>query len=78
MAKLEGKLPFTNAIYQCMLTGKKIKVVSRDRKAGGNVLINYRYEKSGVDASIDSGDFYGQFKRCKEGTPFHIEEGWNE
>lgn len=78
MAKLEGKLPFVDAIYQCKLTGKKIKVISRTRKVGGGVLINYRYERSGVDAAIEAYAFYKKFKRCKEGTAFHIEEGWNE
>lgn len=78
MAKLEGKLPFTNAIYSFRTTGELIKVVGKERNArDGTVVIDYVDGRNQVN-SILSTFFYDTFKRCKEGTAFHIEEGWNE
>lgn len=77
MAKLEGKLPFTNGIYSFRETGELVKVVSRERRVGGDTDIHLVNQRNST-YTIDSRNFYDIFKRCKEGTAFHIEEGWNE
>jgi hypothetical protein len=62
MSNLQGKLPFVGAIY---------------RQRGGVVKITCRSEKGHV-ILVSAENFYEKFKRMKEGTPFTVEEGWNE
>lgn len=77
MAKLEGKLPFTNAIYADRDDGELVKVVSRERIGDGITWIHYVNQQNQLH-TLDANIWYDNFKRCKEGTAFHIEEGWNE
>ena len=78
MAKLEGKLPFVGAVYHEMKSKLvKIRVVERERVRNGPTIIHFQYEHGKRDV-IYADIFYDAFKRCKEGTAFHIEEGWNE
>lgn len=79
MAKLEGKLPFVGAVYKSRIDGEKIKVTARERdNRDGSTMIYSQTEKTGSVVITHSDVFYEQFKRCKDGTAFHIEEGWNE
>ena len=77
MAKLEGKLPFTNGIYSFRENGKKVKVTRKDVALNGTAVIYLIDEQNRIWSTVSSL-FYEQFKRCKEGTAFRIEEGWNE
>lgn len=77
MAKLEGKLPFTNAIYANRDNGELVKVVSREGTMEGITWIHYVNQQN-QQYMADGAGWYDTFKRCKEGTPFHIEGGWNE
>lgn len=77
MSKLEGKLPFTNAIYAHRDNGELIKVVSRERTREGITWVHYINERN-QQFMADAAGWYYAFKRCKEGTAFNIEEGWNE
>lgn len=78
MSKLEGKLPFIKAIYSFRATGELIKVVGRERNPRDNTVVIDYVDVRGAVHSILSTFFYDTFKRCKEGTEFHIQEGWNE
>lgn len=79
MAKLEGKLPFVGAVYQHRESGTKIRITARERIRGHQeTILAYQYEKTGNVDSCSASGFYDIYKRCKDGTAFHIEEGWNE
>lgn len=77
MSNLQGKLPFVGAIYRSVEDGVKIMVTERERQRGGVVKITCRSEKGYVEL-VSAENFYEKFKRMKEGTPFTVQEGWNE
>lgn len=76
MSSLKGKLPYVGAIYRRIEDGVKIMVTSRER-IFGSIEITCRSERGHV-FTVAPENFYHEFKRMKEGTPFTVQEGWNE